>query len=130
MKKDIQTRADIILLIETFYQYSFEDERLGAIFKHISPLNLDTHIPLVADFWEGILFDVFTYKGNVTEKHFSVNDKTPLTKIDFDLWFSYWSKAIDDLFEGEIADKAKYRANSIANIMSYKMDFINQQKMK
>jgi hemoglobin len=127
-KRDIENRTDIVEIITLFYKYSYQDERLGAIFKHIAPLDLTTHIPLVADFWEGILFDVFTYKGNVTEKHFSVNTKTNLSKEDFDLWYSYWQKAVDELFAGELAEKAKFRAQSIANIMSYKMDYINEKK--
>lgn len=128
MKHDIQTRADIEQLITRFYEISFEDERLGRIFKEISPLHLATHIPLVTDFWEGILLDANIYRGNVTEKHFSVNALTPLTRSDFDRWYSYWERATDELFEGEIAEKAKFRARSIADIMSYKMDHINRDK--
>lgn len=126
-KSDVKNRADIQSIVERFYELSFQDERLGDIFKNIAPLHLEEHIPLVVNFWEGIVFDVYTYKGNVTEKHFSVNSLTPLTKFDFDLWLSYWQQAIDELFEGEFAENMKYRANSIANIMSYKLDYINQQ---
>jgi hemoglobin len=129
MKPDIISRADIEKLITRFYELSFEDERLGKIFKEISPLHLETHIPLVADFWEGILLDADVYRGNVTEKHFSVNALTPLLKADFDRWYSYWEKAVDDLYAGEIAEKAKFRARSIADIMSYKMDHINRNKV-
>ena len=128
MKTDITSRADIERLITRFYELSFEDERLGKIFKEISPLHLETHIPLVTDFWEGILLDADKYRGNVTEKHFAVNRLTTLRKEDFDLWYSYWSNAVDELFEGEIAEKAKFRARSIADIMTYKMNYINQSK--
>lgn len=127
MKKDITTRNDIEQIIVRFYELSFQDERLGRIFKEISPLHLETHIPLVTDFWEGILLDGDKYRGNVTEKHFTVNSLTPLRKPDFDRWYSYWEKAVDDLFEGEKAEMAKFRARSIADIMSYKMDYINPQ---
>ena len=127
MKHDITTRTDIEKLITRFYELSFEDERLGKIFKEISPLHLETHIPLVSDFWEGILLDADKYRGNVTEKHFAVNNLTRLSKEDFDRWFSCWSVAVDELFEGEIAEKAKFRARSIADIMTYKMDYINKE---
>lgn len=126
-KRDIENRNDIVVLITYFYQLAFEDQRLGEIFKQITPIDLEKHIPLVADFWEGILFDTFTYKGNVTEKHFETNRKTPLSKQDFDLWFFYWEKAVNHLFEGELAQKIKDRASSIANIMSYKMDYVNKK---
>jgi hemoglobin len=128
MKPDITSRAEIEKLITRFYELSFEDERLGKIFKEISPLHLETHIPLVADFWEGILLDADKYRGNVTEKHFAVNQLTKLTKEDFDRWFAHWSEAVDELFAGEIAEKAKFRARSIADIMTYKMDHINRDK--
>lgn len=130
MKPDIRTRKDIEQVITRFYELSFEDERLGSIFKEISPLHLESHIPLVTDFWEGILLDGNNYRGNVTEKHFSVNSLTKLIKPDFDRWFSNWEKAVNDLFEGEKAEMAKFRARSIADIMQYKMDYINQQKIK
>lgn len=128
MKNDIATRNDIEHIIVRFYELAFQDERLGKIFKEISPLHLESHIPLVADFWEGVLLDGVNYRGNVTEKHFNVNNLTPLVREDFDAWFSYWEKAVDDLFSGEIAEKAKFRARSIADIMSYKMDYMNAQK--
>jgi hemoglobin len=127
MKKDITSGKDIEQIITLFYELSFQDERLGKIFKEISPLHLETHIPLVADFWEGILLDGNKYRGNVTEKHFNVNSLTALTKSDFDSWYSYWERAVDSLFVGEKAEMAKFRARSIADIMSYKMDYINQQ---
>ncbi|MFN8296313.1 MAG: group III truncated hemoglobin [Chitinophagales bacterium] len=127
MKNDITSRNDIEQIIVRFYELSFRDERLGKIFKEISPLHLETHIPLVTDFWEGILLDGDKYRGNVTEKHFNVNKLTTLTKTDFDNWYSYWEKAVDDLFSGEKAEMAKFRARSIADIMSYKMDYINHR---
>ncbi len=125
MKQDISNRNDIEQVIILFYKLTFEDERLGKIFKEISPLHLETHIPLVTDFWEGILLDAANYRGNVTEKHFDTNKRTPLTKADFDLWYYYWEQAVNTLFEGELAEKAKFRARSIADIMSYKMDYLN-----
>lgn len=129
MKQDITHREDIERIITRFYELSFQDDRLGKIFKEISPLRLETHIPLVADFWEGILLDGDKYRGNVTEKHFNVNRLTALTRSDFDGWYSYWEEAVNELFEGERAEMAKFRARSIADIMSYKMDHINQQAM-
>ena len=128
MKQNITSRKDIEQIISYFYELSFQDERLGKIFKEIAPLHLETHIPLVTDFWEGILLDGDKYRGNVTEKHFNVNALTSLTKSDFDNWYNYWQKAVDNLFSGEKAEMAKFRARSIADIMSYKMDYINKLK--
>lgn len=82
----------------------------------------------MTDFWEGILLDANVYRGNVTEKHFAVNSLTALSRSDFDIWYRCWEQATDELFSGEIAEKAKFRARSIADIMSYKMDYINRDK--
>lgn len=130
MKQDILHRNDIEKLIIRFYELSYPDPRLGSIFKEISPLHLETHIPLVTDFWDGILLDGDTYRGNVTEKHFAVNTLTALTKEDFDRWYKYWEQAVDELYEGEKAEMAKFRARSIADIMSYKMDYLNKESKK
>ena len=57
MKKDIENRQDIELLLNRFYEKVFKDDLIGRFFTEVVPLNLETHLPIIADFWESVLLD-------------------------------------------------------------------------
>ena len=126
MKTDITSRNDIDILVKTFYDKLLQDDLLQNIFKKLVVPNLEEHLKTIADFWDSILLDANNYRGNVTEKHFEVDKQFPLNKNEFDRWLMYWNTTIDELFVGEKADMAKFRARSIADIMQYKLDFIRK----
>jgi hemoglobin len=47
-------------------------------------------------------------------KHFYVNKNEPLKAEYFQRWLFLWENTINDLFEGEVAEKAKYSAKNMA----------------
>ena len=126
MKPDITTRKDIDLIVKSFYDKLFEDNLLQELFQKTVLQHLEAHLKLVADFWDSILLDADNYKGNVIEKHFNLDKQYPLNKAEFDRWLLHWTSAINELYAGEKADLAKYRANSIADIMQYKLEYIRE----
>ncbi|MFN8283300.1 MAG: group III truncated hemoglobin [Chitinophagales bacterium] len=128
MKQDIQTRADIDLLVKTFYDKLLQDDLLKPIFIKMVLPNLDEHLTTIANFWDSILLDANNYRGNVTEKHFEVDKQFPLRSQEFEKWLFYWSQTIDELFTGDKAEHAKFRAKSIADIMAFKLDYINKNE--
>lgn len=128
MKQDISTRNDVDILVKVFYDKLLEDDLLKPIFIKLVLENLESHLTTIADFWDSILLDANIYRGNVTEKHFEVDKQFPLSKKEFDKWLQHWNATVDELFEGEKALMAKQRALSIADIMQYKLEFINKQK--
>lgn len=128
MKQDIQTRADIDLLVKTFYDKLLQDDLLKPIFIKMVLPNLDEHLATIANFWDSILLDANNYRGNVTEKHFEVDKQFPLRSQEFEKWLFYWSQTIDELFTGDKAEHAKFRAKSIADIMAFKLDYINKNE--
>ena len=121
IKRDIQTREDINLFIDDFYDLVRVDETIGFIFNDVIKMDWEHHIPLIVDFWETILLDNPVYKNNAMESHFHVNKEVPLTKEHFDAWLNAFGTAIDENFEGKICELAKTRAKSIAAIMLLKM---------
>ncbi|MBK8351332.1 MAG: group III truncated hemoglobin [Chitinophagales bacterium] len=127
MKHDIQTRDDLFLLVKTFYEKLFADELLQTIFIDVAKIKLEEHLPILVDFWDSILLDGDTYRRNQMEKHTELNKKFRLEKQHFDQWIFLWNQTIDELFIGEKAEHAKFRAKSIADIMSYKMDYLNKE---
>lgn len=121
MKKDIESRADIELLIRSFYGKVKTDETIGYIFNDIAKVNWEKHFPVMFDFWENVLFYTGTYDGNPVEIHQHLNRVVPLTTAHFNQWNKLFSQTIDELFEGTTAMLAKQRAVSISTVMQIKI---------
>lgn len=121
MKNDITTREDIELLMNIFYEKLLADEAISYIFTDVAKLDIKTHIPVIADFWETVLLNKNVYHNNTMKIHLDLNDKTPLTKTHFNIWLKHFTTTVDELYEGEIALRAKQRAQSVATVMQIKM---------
>lgn len=130
MKPDISTRSDITFLINAFYDKVKRDDIIGIIFNEVVPIDWDHHIPVIVDFWEGILLDADTYHKNAMEPHFAINRIFPLRQEHFERWLKLFTSTVDEYFEGPIASLAKTRANGVAGIMRIKMDQLNNKKPK
>lgn len=115
--KAIENRKDISNLVGAFYAKIRKDELLGPIFnKHIAEEQWAEHLSKLTDFWESNLFDVAKFRGNPTQKHINV-DANANYKIDqthFGRWLNIWFQTIDDLYEGDVAIKAKESARKMS----------------
>jgi len=120
-KLDIQSRADIELLVNTFYRKVQKDEVISHFFNQVISLDWNKHIPVMYDFWESILLDQHNYHGSPMPKHISLNEKSPMTKEHFERWLQLFSNNVDELFAGPKAELAKTRALSIATVMRIKV---------
>ncbi len=113
--KDIESREDIKQLVTTFYdRLQKEEKELDYLFNDVAKINWETHLPKMYDFWETLLFHKNVYDGNPMRTHTSLHQKSKLTKENFDKWLVLFKATVDDLFEGEIANLAKQRAESVA----------------
>ena len=121
MKKDIQTGEDIKLLVDNFYRKAIADDSLGHIFTDVAKVNWEHHLPIMYAFWESILLGEIGYKGNPMDAHFRLNEKYTLTADHFNTWKFLFIETVDEHFEGEVADMAKQKAVSIADLMFYKI---------
>lgn len=119
--KDIQTRADVELLIRNFYDKVLADERISFIFIDVAKIDLEHHFPRLFDFWENILLQPNGYKQNVLKIHLDLNEKVALQTEHFDRWLALFHQTVDELFEGKIANNAKNKALSIATVMQTKL---------
>ena len=120
-KKDITTREDIEVLMNTFYGRLLADENISYIFTDAAGIDMKTHIPIIVDFWESVLLNKNLYHNNTMKIHMDLNEKAPLTKTHFDVWLNHFNNMVDELFEGNIALLAKQRARSVATIMQIKI---------
>ncbi len=126
MKKDITDRKDIELLVDIFYERLLKDDSINYIFTDVAKIDIKTHIPVIADFWESILLNSNVYNNNPMKIHLDLNNKTPLQKHHFETWLKYFTASVDELFEGNTAMLAKQRAVSIATVMQIKISQHNQ----
>ncbi|MES2774375.1 MAG: group III truncated hemoglobin [Bacteroidota bacterium] len=121
MKHDIESRADILVLLQQFYNKLLADPSISYIFTDVAKIDLDHHLPILADFWEMVIFQKDTYRKNAMQVHTRLHEQTPLKKEHFDTWLKYFNQTVDDLFDGEKAFIAKQRALSIATAIQIKI---------
>lgn len=119
--RDIESRADIDMFVRQFYTRLLADTEISYIFTEVAKLDLEHHLPKIADFWDSILLQAPVYDGNPMQIHLKLNESTPLGKAQFDIWLGHFSDCMDELFDGPIANQAKMRAQSIALVMQTKI---------
>lgn len=119
--KDIQTRQDIELLVNSFYKKLLADESIRYLFLEVAQLEMKTHLPIMHDFWEFTLLGTGTYSRNPMQKHIELNRKAELTDLHFDTWLRYWEETVHELFSGPKAVETIQRANHIAQLMKYQI---------
>ncbi|MEZ5306271.1 MAG: group III truncated hemoglobin [Pyrinomonadaceae bacterium] len=115
---DIQDREDITRLLEDFYKRATADDEIG---HHFISLDLESHIPVIANFWEKILLGNPVYFGNPFDVHKRIHERSPITAQHFNRWVTIFRETLDSLFSGQVADLAKERAGMIANSLSMRI---------
>lgn len=120
--KKLETREDIENLVNSFYNKVQKDESIGFFFNDIAKVDWSQHLPKMYSFWETLLFGQASYKGNPMAVHFPINEIVPIEKRHFNHWLSTWTETVEEMFEGETADMAVYKATNISNLMAHKME--------
>jgi hemoglobin len=120
-KQDIQTEADVVLMVQSFYEKVNQDDLLAYVFNDFAAVDWETHLPKMYRFWNTLIFGKATYKGNPFASHIPL----PIEKTHFQRWITLFDENIDDLFCGEVAEHTKQRAKSIAHIFESKLAFMN-----
>ncbi len=115
VRHDILTRADIEMLVNTFYDKVNSDELLGPVFSHV---DWPKHLPVMYQFWSSMMLGEQSYRGNPFQKHVSL----PISGAHFERWLSIFTNTVDTLFEGEKAAEIKTRAASIAALFRHRMN--------
>lgn len=121
MKKDIENREDLLLLMTNFYKKLLADPSISYLFTEVAKISLDHHLPVLVDFWDSVLFQSDIYHKNAMQPHLSLHHQSPLKDDHFETWLRYFKETTDELFEGEKAFQAKERATSIATVMRIKI---------
>src|SRR5690606_3893439 len=105
-KHDIQNLDDIKLLVNTFYTRVQQNDLIGPIFNGVIKDNWPAHLEKMYGFWQTLLLDVQAYTGSPFPKH----AKLPVEQEHFDTWMRLFTSTVNELFEGEKAKEAIWRA--------------------
>ncbi|AII53924.1 group III truncated hemoglobin [Hymenobacter sp. APR13] len=114
---DIQTEADIQLLVDTFYQKVHLDALLDPVFNEFARVDWSRHLPIMYDFWSSILLGSARYHGRPFPKHMPL----PIDATHFQRWLELFGSTVDELFAGSKAEEAKVRALNIATMFEYRL---------
>ena len=121
MRGDIAGRPDVQALLRDFYGRAFADDLLGPVFVDIARLDLDAHLPNMADFWMTALFHTGAYRRNAFVPHARVHEQARFTPGHFARWLALWTATVDDRHAGPKAELAKVQAMRMATAMSRRL---------
>ena len=111
---DLEER-DLEPLLHRFYNILTVDPLLARYFEHV---DMDEHIPRIADFWSTLVFDTRRYTGNAFRPHLDMPD---LTAERFARWVETMERTVDADFAGPAAERLKSLAHRIAYSMQLRL---------
>ena len=122
MKKPIETRDDLFLLVDRFYEKVRMDDEIGPVFNQIIT-DWPAHLDKITDFWNQHIFGVQAYQGNPIEVHNQVDTTMhhQITAHNFGTWLFYWIQTLDELYEGDKVDLLKFKARKMQTMFFVSM---------
>lgn len=116
-QNDILSLDDIKILVDTFYDKIRKNELLGPIFNERIQDRWPEHLEKMYTFWQTVLLKEHTYFGSPFVPHAQL----PVDNIHFNTWVGLFNETVDDLFEGRIAEEAKWRGAKMAEMFESKI---------
>lgn len=123
MNKDIEHLEDIQLLVNTFYGRVQQDDLIGPIFNERLEGKWPYHLEKMYAFWQTVLLEEHTYNG----RPFPPHAKLPVQTEHFERWKQIFNTTVDELFEGKIAEEAKWRAERMAAMFLSKIEYFRNE---
>lgn len=117
---EIKTKAEIVTLVDRFYEKVKHDLLLAPVFAHV---DWPKHLPIMYNFWSSMLLGDQSYQGNPFQKHIGLS----IQAEHFDRWITLFIETVDQNFVGEKAEEVKQRAQSIAGVFQHKLGISNSQ---
>jgi hemoglobin len=114
---DIADRADIEALLRRFYGSALTDDVLAEPFTELRESGLESHLAVMCDFWETVLFRAGLYHGSALNVHRRLDAQHRLDAGHFARWLDLWTTTVDEMYRGPAADRAKVQAVRIATAM-------------
>ena len=113
-KPDLDSRENIALFVDRFYEQLLADEQLAPIFVDVAEIDLSVHLPHIKDYWCKLLLGEKKYQRHTMDIHRQLHSKQSLQATDFQRWLGFFISTVDADFAGERACHAKQVATAIA----------------
>ena len=123
---DILTLADVKTFVDAFYKKVRQDALLAPVFNDKIQDQWHQHLQRMYSFWQTVLLDEKTYSGNP----FQLHAELPVRHTHFKKWLEIFMETVDELFQGEKAREAKWRAKKIAEMFESKIEYGRNQAFK
>lgn len=121
--KTIETLEDIKILVDTFYSRVRADDLIGPIFAQKIEDRWESHLTKMYAFWQTVLLGEYTYTG----RPFPPHAQLPIQEEHFDRWLALFQQTVDELYEGEKASEAKWRAKKMAEMFRHKINYFRSK---
>jgi len=126
MKQDIFTIEDVKLLVNRFYDKIKTDELLSPIFNERIQDRWPEHLDKMYRFWQTVLLGEHTYYGSPFPPHAQL----PIGHEHFLKWMELFTATVDELFMGEKAEEAKWRAAKMKELFEMKITHYKKTGIK
>jgi hemoglobin len=124
--KEIISTYDIKNQVEAFYEKVRKDELIGPVFNERIQDRWPYHLEKMYSFWQTVLLGEHTYSGSPFPPHADL----PVSHQHFERWMELFNRTLDELFTGEKAKEAKWRAGKIAEMFESKIDYYRNKPFK
>jgi len=124
--KDIESLSDVKLLVDTFYGKVRNDAFLAPIFNEKIQDRWPQHLEKMYTFWQTVLLGEHTYYSSPFPPH----ARLPVDHEHFTQWLLLFTQTLEELFSGEKADEALWRANKMAQMFEMKIAHFKNQKFE
>lgn len=123
---DILNLEDVKKLVDAFYGKVRENDLLAPVFNERIKDKWPEHLAKMYTFWQTILLEERTYFGSPFPPH----AKLPVEHAHFGEWMKLFTQTVDELFTGEKAKEAKWRAGKMAEMFEYKIEYYKKTGFK
>jgi len=120
-RPDLTGRADIIILVDRFYERVRADATLGPIFDDVAQVNWETHLPKLYNFWDSVIFGANTFRGNLLGAHAQLIPAAGMGQDLFDHWLVLFRATVAENFAGPKAGHIVRCAEDMANVIFSKI---------
>ena len=125
-KKDILTLEDCKVLVDNFYDKVRKDPLIGPIFDEIIRDKWPEHLEKMYRFWQTVLLEDPTYFGSPFPPHANL----PIDWHHFEKWLELFNHTIDEHFAGDKATEARWRANKMAEMFNFKIQYYKNNQAR
>lgn len=112
---DVETEADVRVIVDAFYGDITADPVLGPYFAHVDGT---AHRDRMVSFWSSVAFQTGAYRGRPFAPHARLEG---LTRAHFAHWVARFHRVVGAHFAGPRADLLRARAEQVAGVFQVKL---------